>query len=132
MKMLLGFLINLLWIATVWFMNNGYPQLEGLLNILNTVYVFLIFILGVSIVGIPKMLVDSPEKFKEFAKKHNSNMYSFWSKLRSAMFYAIITPLVVWYGMWGTLFVLILGLVVFAVYCLVIKTLEDTLADLEK
>lgn len=130
MKTLLGILINIVWIATVWFLNNGYPQLEGLLNILNTVYLTLIVVVGLSIVGIPEMAAKDPTKFMCFIIKHNE-IYSFWSKVRNALFYGIITPLVVWYEMWGTLFVLLLGVIVFGVYCLVMKATEDALAKLE-
>lgn len=126
---LIGLSINILMIASMILMHTGYPVFENVLNILNAYLVvgnlFVIMCVVASISTVRDKLTDQYPKILSLA----SGLTSTSMKIRQVLFYGAAFSVASWYGLWGTLAVLVFSALVTWITVLVMEVLIKTIGE---
>lgn len=126
---LIGLSINILMIASMILMHTGYPVFENLLNIINVYLVFgnlfVIMCVLASISAVRDKLTDQYPKVLSLA----SGLTSTSMKIRQVLFYSVAFSVASWYGLWGTLIVLVFSALVTWMTVLVMEVLIKTIGE---
>ncbi len=126
---LIGLSINILMITSMILMHTRYPVFENVLNILNAYLVvgnlFVIMCVVASISTVRDKLTDQYPKILSLA----SGLTSTSMKIRQVLFYVVAFSVASWYGLWGTLAVLVFSALVTWMTVLVMEVLIKTIGE---
>lgn len=125
MKKLISFLLNTVHVMAVLFTGLQYNFADNLLNVMNTLVVFLIVMYVLVTAG----TLHNPTKASLEPLIKNLNSKSF--NIRQYFYYVPMIVLSSWFGLWGTLVLtLILGFV-FTVAVVIVKSEYEKLTETE-
>jgi hypothetical protein len=122
MKKLTGFLLNITHICAILFSGLGYAYAPNLLNVMNTLAVFM----GVIsiLVTIAVLMETDLEKLTKIHKSVTGTMFA----LRQWLFYVPTIVLASWFGYYGTLIIILFMGVFFAIAVFSIRKRHEELS----
>lgn len=126
---LTGLSINILMITSMILMHTGYPVFENVLNILN-VYLVVgnLFVIACVFVSILVVREEQSEYYPQLTSLA-SGLTSTSMKIRQVLFYSVAFSVASWYGLWGTLVVLVFSALVTWMTILVMEVLIKTIEE---
>ena len=127
MKVFFGLLLNIVYLWAIWAANNDVSIADNLLNVLNSLVIFLTGIMLFCIVGIIYQGRVDPETALKVVNKNGFDTY--WFRVRNITYYICMFILTTWYGMWGTLVINIIAGISLVTWCVTMNLVKDIITE---